>query len=150
MSTPIRHVFVYGTLQQGKERSHFWPHPPCQVRRAWTQGSLYDLGPYPALLPGVERVEGELWELNAGHVADTLRVLDEVEGYNQAQPDWYRRDIVLCYQDGDRPLQAFAYLYCGQVAPHQRVPPDSRGICVWNSSRNGWSVHPGDGYAEPA
>ena len=77
-------VFVYGTLKTGQERERQWPVPPLAVRRAWTLGRLYDLGPYPALIPGDDRVLGELWTIAAASIAETISVLDEIEGTNQA------------------------------------------------------------------
>src|SRR5438093_3247250 len=43
-------VFVYGTLKRGEERARCWPRSPERVVPATTQGRLYDLGTYPALV----------------------------------------------------------------------------------------------------
>jgi gamma-glutamylcyclotransferase (GGCT)/AIG2-like uncharacterized protein YtfP len=78
----INSLFVYGTLKQGHLRSNMWPHAPRVIQQGMVRGCLLDLGAYPGLLPGDDWVLGELWTLEASHMARTLEILDEVEGYN--------------------------------------------------------------------
>lgn len=79
----LKHVFVYGTLKRGQCRERCWPAKPVVIHPAWTFGKLVDLGPYPALLPGTDRVLGELWSLKADDFGQVLKVLDQVEVTNQ-------------------------------------------------------------------
>ena len=53
--TPIL-VFVYGTLKRGEARARLWPRKPQAVEPATVRGTLYDLGDYPALVPGDDTV----------------------------------------------------------------------------------------------
>jgi gamma-glutamylcyclotransferase (GGCT)/AIG2-like uncharacterized protein YtfP len=73
---PVDCVFVYGTLKRGQVRERSWPRQPLAVEPAWTLGRLFDLGPYPGLLAGTDRVLGELWRFAAEDLPETLRVLD--------------------------------------------------------------------------
>jgi gamma-glutamylcyclotransferase (GGCT)/AIG2-like uncharacterized protein YtfP len=103
-------VFVYGTLKRQQLRAGVWPHPPLAIRPAIVCGSLYDLGPYPAIAAGEDWVLGELWELSPGEMPRTLEVLDAVEGYRLGASDnEYLRIITeVTLEDGERQA-AFAY-----------------------------------------
>lgn len=92
-TTPeLEHVFVYGTLKRGQCREDCWPAAPVSIEPAWTRGSLWDLGPYPALLLGSDRVLGELWSFESGDISTVLRALDQIEGTNQpGLPNEYDR-----------------------------------------------------------
>jgi gamma-glutamylcyclotransferase (GGCT)/AIG2-like uncharacterized protein YtfP len=94
-TTDISAFFVYGTLKTGQLRSTVWPHRPNRIRSAVVQAELFDLGPYPAALLGQGLVLGELWEFSPSNLPDTLRILDEVEGYSPTirDRDYLRRPI---------------------------------------------------------
>lgn len=92
----LEHVFVYGTLKRGQCRQDCWPKVPRLVRGAWTLGQLVDLGPYPALLEGEDRVWGELWSFDSCDITDVHNALDRVEVTNQPGiPNEYDRIKVL-------------------------------------------------------
>lgn len=93
-------LFVYGTLQSGLANAAHMATASFERVAATSPGhSLYDLGPYPALVVGGEGVVmGELYRLSR----EDLARLDEFEGC----PDLYQRaEIVL--EDGTR---AMAYV----------------------------------------
>lgn len=98
-------VFVYGTLLAG-EANHSLLANALLVGAARTRAtySLYDFGPYPALVrSGASEVVGELYQVEAA----TLAVLDELEEH----PEVYeRRRIALA--GGQR---AWTYV----MEPHQ-------------------------------
>lgn len=126
------HVFVYGTLKRGQCRENAWPRVPVSVFDAWVLGELYDLGDYPALVPGSERVVGEVWTIPSQDVDATLRVLDEIEGYRNQPNDLYRRDDVDCWAMGaTRSFRALTYLYARPLAEQLKVCPNSQGECIW-------------------
>lgn len=77
----IRSIFVYGTLKRGHLRAAVWPRPPLAIRPATIRAALYDVGPYPAIGEGEDRVLGEVWTVAADDLQETLDVLDRVEGY---------------------------------------------------------------------
>ena len=126
-------MFVYGTLKRGQCRERLWPKVPLKVEPAWTLGALYDLGPYPALVAGNERVLGEAWHFAAEDMAPTLRILDAIEGYRGAADDLYVRIAIECVIDGGCQLRAYAYRYARieNLRPAQRVLPDESGYCRW-------------------
>jgi gamma-glutamylcyclotransferase (GGCT)/AIG2-like uncharacterized protein YtfP len=93
-------VFVYGTLLSG-ERNHHLLERARLVGEARTEPlfSLYDLGPFPGLVPrGSQMVAGEVYEVDE----PTLAALDRLE----AHPDFYRR-VSVSVDDG---TSAQAYL----------------------------------------
>ena len=130
-------LFVYGTLQRGEERAHFWPRPPLRVEPAFILARLYDLGPYPAIVEGEERIRGELWMLAPDDVTVTLEVLDRVEGYNQGDADWYVRRAITCWTFDGRQHPAFAYFWGGRsdISAMPLVPHNAEGFCDWKQSR---------------
>ncbi|MEZ6120449.1 MAG: gamma-glutamylcyclotransferase family protein [Pirellulaceae bacterium] len=131
-----RLVFVYGTLMRGQKRESCWPRSPVSVQAAVVQGALFDLGPYPALVPGLDWIIGELWELDAADVDITLRVLDEVEWYNQVPgEDLYIRTEVSAVRIWDNSLvKALTYHYAdvGSLAGQAKsITPNALGFCQW-------------------
>lgn len=129
----ITGFFVYGTLQRGEVRARFWPRPPLRVEPAYAMARLHDLGPYPAIVEGEDRVRGELWTLAAEDVAITLAALDAVEGFNQGRPDWYVRRQITCYTLDGNAHNAHTY-YWGNghdISQTPVVPADAEGFCDW-------------------
>ena len=75
---------------------------PCLL-----SGRLFDLGPYPACLPGGGRVRGELYELLD---AELIALLDRFEGFDPSRPRhslYLRRRLRLIEPAG----LAWAYVY---------------------------------------
>lgn len=136
MSDPITAFFVYGTLKQGECRETSWPYPPTSVTAATTQGRLYDLGPYPALVRGEDTVVGELWTVTPEHLKSTLRVLDRIEGYRpDASTNLYEREVVECRPDDGAIHHAWTYFYSQELPADGEgwLNPDSRGRVSWSS-----------------
>lgn len=130
-------IFVYGTLKQGEERSGRWPHAPLRIEPAVVAAQLYDLGPYPALAPGNDRVLGELWTVAPDHFERTLAVLDEIECFGVDDVDLYVRRMIPCLTDDGREQQAYAYFIADPqtLQRARRVSPDERGLCHWSAVR---------------
>ena len=127
-------VFVYGTLKRGQVREGCWPRQPLRVMPAETRGRLHDLGPYPALIPGPDRVKGELWFLAETDVAETLRVLDEVECYGIEDVDLYVRRVVECRTlDDDQWHSAYVYFLADEsyARRHPAVSTRADGLAEW-------------------
>lgn len=82
-SYPLKHIFVYGTLQQGECREHLVKERLEEpVKQGRVRGRLIDLGGYPGLIPATSTdqwVYGEL--LTVSDIEDTLSELDIVEGF---------------------------------------------------------------------
>ncbi len=84
-----------------------------RVRRGWTLGRLFDLGPYPAMIPGGDRVLGEIWQFRDADLPETLRILDAIEGTNQpGEPNLYYRCITqaIAFPDADAD-PAYTYVW---------------------------------------
>lgn len=130
-------IFVYGTLKRGEERARCWPHAPTSVIPATTLGTLYDLGPYPALTEGSDTVAGELWFIELSALRETLRVLDEIECYGNADVDLYERRIVPCHDMEGNLFRAYTYFLADrtQLNSARRPAPDRRGLYSWNRNQ---------------
>ena len=98
----VSSIFVYGTLRREQIRGRCWPRQPIVVFDRFVIGQLFDLGPYPALVRGQGVVGGELWQFAHEDLEETLRVLDEIEGYlGPGRRNLYERDIVSVYPTPD-------------------------------------------------
>jgi gamma-glutamylcyclotransferase (GGCT)/AIG2-like uncharacterized protein YtfP len=125
-------VFVYGTLKRGEAREMCWPRRPQAVDRATVHGTLYDLGPYPALAAGSDRVGGELWRFSVDDMAATLAALDEVEGYSGSEGDLYRRGVIEC-ETAEGTSRAWTYYFTNldELRQARRIWKDANGLCQW-------------------
>lgn len=125
--------FVYGTLRQGGALAHLWPTAPLSVEPAFIHGELYDLGRYPALLPGEDMIAGELWTFSPGEMPAVLERIDRVEGYANAPNDLYRREVVIAQVAAGGCHSAFAYFFARQLAQYaaRRITPAADGYCLW-------------------
>ncbi|MCL6502575.1 MAG: gamma-glutamylcyclotransferase [Pirellulales bacterium] len=126
-------VFVYGTLQRGQQRQSAWPRRPVRILPAVTQGRLFDLGPYPALLPGDGLVAGELWCFRAADLEATLEVLDVIEGHTGAEDDLYRRRLVECCTGDGQRHWAYAYFFnrSRRLIAARPLAPGPDGVARW-------------------
>jgi gamma-glutamylcyclotransferase (GGCT)/AIG2-like uncharacterized protein YtfP len=125
-------IFVYGTLKRGQLRERCWPHRPLAVEPATVRGALYDLGPYPALVPGEDLVAGELWRIAEEHIAATLAALDRVEGFANRPDDLYRRVNIECRTAaGIEPAWTYQLAQTNLLSSARRIEPDEHGICQW-------------------
>ena len=132
VSSPVG-VFVYGTLQQGEQREGAWPRTPRSRQRATVRGILFDLGPYPALLPGNDLVEGEFWEIAPADMPATLEVLDCIEGYNQGGENLYQRQVISCHLETGKVVAAHVYFLAQSDRIHRmdKVTAGPGGIHLW-------------------
>lgn len=150
----LEHVFVYGTLKRGQCRQACWPVAPACISQGWIKGMMLDLGPYPALLEGNDRVWGELWSFEAHLIEAVHCTLDQIEVYNQpGLTDEYQRVrvAVQLHLEGDHlekippektnpaeePVWASTYRFVGLQSAQQArsMPPsltiDGASYVVW-------------------
>ncbi len=126
------HLFVYGTLTS----AHAAPPHRLLARagRCIGQGSvaglLFDLGAYPGLVltehpEARKRVHGEIWRLLAPR--QVLPRLDAYEGCGAGEPEphLFERRLVAVRLESGRELEAWVYVYNGDVA-HLRPIPGGR------------------------
>jgi len=111
--TTKTYLFVYGTLKRGGSRHWIIENLPFLGRAKAKGFVLYDLGPYPAMVPGAGLVYGEVYEVSK----EVLQSLDWVEGV----PVLYRRKLIeVVFEDGFS-LKAWAYIYSGNVKGFPRI-----------------------------
>jgi gamma-glutamylcyclotransferase (GGCT)/AIG2-like uncharacterized protein YtfP len=114
-------VFFYGTLMTGfNRRLRIGVDSKLRyVGRGSIQAILFDLGIYPAAVPGDGHVWGELFETDEPELV--LAGLDSIEGYRPGDPEhslYTRVQSPVTLEDG-RTLQAWVYFYnapLGQAA----------------------------------
>lgn len=79
-------VFTYGTLKKGGMFHHVLGKSQF-IGKAKIRGTMYNLGPYPAVvLKGNTDIHGEVYEVDGPILAD----LDYLEGY----PGFYDRELI--------------------------------------------------------
>jgi len=78
-----------------------------KVTPAWTYGELYDLGYFPALTEGTNKVYGELIEFDN---LEILQRIDSLEGYRgeNSNFNFYDRKEIQVFTD-DNEFTAWAY-----------------------------------------
>ena len=75
----MHRLFVYGSLKFGENNhNRIFSDYDIKITSAWTYGELYDLGYFPALTEGNNKVYGELIEFDD---LEILRKIDYLEGH---------------------------------------------------------------------
>ncbi len=104
----VDHLFTYGTLRDGEERSGILSkfsskvYNDCKIR-----GRLIDLpGGYPGLISGDGTVVGEIH--HTPDIENTLKELDRVEGFNGYGEDGSLFHRVLTYSNN---IPCWTYVY---------------------------------------
>jgi gamma-glutamylcyclotransferase (GGCT)/AIG2-like uncharacterized protein YtfP len=126
----ICQLFVYGSLRKGFEHPAFTYIATYFdfVCHAKIMGKLYDLGEYPAAVPGSENnfITGELYTIrHRDEFAYAIAQLDDYEGVNPGDDEepLYRRELANIYTDNGL-VMAWVYWYNGSVAGY---PPIESG-----------------------
>ncbi|MDH4246918.1 MAG: gamma-glutamylcyclotransferase [Deltaproteobacteria bacterium] len=126
-------LFVYGTLRKGFGHSlHRTIESHARfLGLARFKGVLYDLGPYPAVVPApasgspdadARGVLGEVYALN--HPGPLLKALDLYEGCVEPRRPAaeYRRERVSITLEDGTPAQAWIYLYNHSPLEARQIP----------------------------
>jgi gamma-glutamylcyclotransferase (GGCT)/AIG2-like uncharacterized protein YtfP len=124
MAVEPSQCFVYGTLKRGQSNYALIAPSVRGALPATIRGRLYDVGPFPALAHGAETVQGELLLIAPEALADLLVVLDDLEGYDAADPtgSFYLREIVSATTAEGREHAAYAYFYNRDSAELRHLP----------------------------
>jgi len=102
-------IFVYGTLRKGQCRNSILSRCEFIGLGILYHFLMYDLGEYPAIIPGNGKVKGELYIVNK----EILKKLDYIEGV----PFLFKREkvsIILLNSEYYQ-LEAYAYVYCNEI-----------------------------------
>lgn len=108
-------VFVYGTLKQGFSNHHWMLEAGGKlICEASLFGfEMYSLGAFPAAVPGIGRIEGEVYEV------EDISILDTLEGY----PHFYNRTLAET-QEG----LAWVYFLERNQISKQHIIPNGRWL----------------------
>ena len=74
----LEHVFVYGTLLEGECREQSMKEISVSVEKTKIHGKMYDIGSFPAILNGSQKIVGELHRIKD---SQSLNTLDRIEGF---------------------------------------------------------------------
>jgi gamma-glutamylcyclotransferase (GGCT)/AIG2-like uncharacterized protein YtfP len=116
-------VFFYGTLMTPFHRTARVQIDEFLVYkgRGTITAALFDLGIYPAAVPGDGRVRGEVYEMQQPAVV--LRALDELEGYSDSDPETslYTRTLTSVTTEYGDVVPAWAYFYNAPLGRAERI-----------------------------
>jgi len=104
----MHRVFVYGTLKKGfSNHNRIFGGYDITITPAWIYGELYDLGYFPALTIGKNKVYGELIEFDN---LEILQRVDYLEGYRGENSifNFYDRKEIQIFTDKET-FTAWAY-----------------------------------------
>lgn len=118
------YCFVYGTLKRGQSNHHLIADAVRAIVPATVAGRLYDLGPFPALGLGDDRVRGELLLIAPALLARTLTLLDELEGFVPSDPrgSIYLREVAAATTAEGETIAANLYRYNRDPAALRYLP----------------------------
>ena len=123
--------FVYGTLMRGGANVQVWPASPTRVSRASITASLYDLGAYPGMVAGNDKVLGECWWFADRDIATVVAAIDALEDHRGRADDEYSRERVRCQLVNGFSQQAWVYRYLGSVEGGRLIAADGSGRVRW-------------------
>ena len=122
----IEYIFVYGTLRRNSNHSmaKVLQTYADYIADAVTQGELYQVSTYPALIESThsgDKVFGELYKINNSNIL--LPLLDEYEGCteNFSIPHEYSRKILPITLTTGEIINAWVYIYNWDVSLLPRI-----------------------------
>lgn len=113
----IRKVFVYGTLMTGENNHLYLENSKCLGNAAVEGYEMYNVGWFPAIVPGKSTIPGELYEVPKEDMDD----IDMLEG----EGSLYTRK---CKETTDKSL-AYIYEYAQDISGLEKI--DSWKDYVW-------------------
>ena len=109
-----RKVFVYGTLMSGEGNHGYLDGSTC-LGKAFIEGyDMYNVGWYPAIVPGDSLVIGELYQVPI----EDIPSIDALEGEGSL---YAKRCETVTYADGKTTF-ALVYVYLRDVSSLERIP----------------------------
>ncbi|WP_458403772.1 gamma-glutamylcyclotransferase family protein [Methanobrevibacter sp.] len=117
-----RLVFVYGTLMNGQANHGFLENSEFLGNAAVEGYDMYDVGWYPAIVPGDGVIHGELYRVST----DAMPSIDSLEGEGTLYAKKYENVV---YGNG-KTARALVYVYLEDVSGLQKIPA-WKGKYVW-------------------
>lgn len=118
MKNNVKPIFVYGTLRNGfgNYEAFLKGYTEKEVL-AFTKGKLYSNlhNTFPCMLPGNDRVVGEVMFVKPQFYRRVLANLDRLEGYYKDDEEfsmYLRREINVSLEDGTE-IKAWGYIWNG-------------------------------------
>lgn len=109
-----RKVFVYGTLMNGEYNHYYLQNSTC-LGFATIQGyDMYDLGSYPAIVPGGNPIIGELYQVPV----EDMSVIDMLEGEGHI----YIKKCERVIDAEGKTAFAFVYVYINDCSSFRKIP----------------------------
>ena len=109
-----RKVFVYGTLMKGESNHDYLENASFLSKTAIEGYDMYDMGWYPAIIPGDSIIVGELYQVPKEDMAS----IDMLEGEGHL---YAKKCVTLTDADGKTTF-AFVYVYLGNVSGKEKIP----------------------------
>lgn len=108
-----RKVFVYGTLMHGED-NHYCFQNSDFISFAEIKGyDMYDVGWYPAIIPGFNSIRGELYNVPK----EDMSVIDSLEG----EGDLYIKKCEIVTDIKGNTSFAFVYVYLGDCSDLKKI-----------------------------
>lgn len=108
-----RKVFVYGTLMRGEGNHDYLNNSTC-LSKATAEGyDMYDVGWYPAIIPGDNLIIGELYQVPK----DDMASIDMLEGEGHL---YFKKCEIVTDSEGKTTF-AFIYLYLGDCSSLKKI-----------------------------
>lgn len=102
-------LFVYGTLMSNYRKGHTYLSDARFLGECTLNGyALYDLGDYPGIVEGNDRVKGELYAIS-------IEKLPDIDKYEE-EATLYKRKMVQVVNKNHEIFDAFVYAYIKSVA----------------------------------
>jgi gamma-glutamylcyclotransferase (GGCT)/AIG2-like uncharacterized protein YtfP len=102
-------LFVYGTLMSNNRKGHTYLGDARFLGECTLNGyELYDLGDYPGIVEGNEKVKGELYAIS-------IEKLPDIDSYEE-EGNLYKRKMVQIVNKDHEIFDAFVYIYIKSVA----------------------------------
>ena len=83
------------------------------------------------MIDGADHIAGEIWTFELDQMAETLRVLDQIEGYYDRPDDLYQRVIIECHLTAGEKRRAFTYWYAWELSEVSRIECSADGLVRW-------------------
>lgn len=109
-----RKVFVYGTLMNGEDNHYYLQNSICLGNAKIYGYDMYDVGWYPAIIPGGNVILGELYQVPV----EDMSVIDTLEGEGHLYIKRYEKVM----DSKGKNTFAFVYVYIRDCSNLEKIP----------------------------